>query len=215
MTGRQEKKGIQMSKVKLYGISGSRAIRSLWAIEEVGVEYEHVAVNFMEDAKKPEFLAINPNGRIPALVDGDLALFESMAINLYLAKAYGGALYPTDAHDEALTWAWSTWVMTEIEPAQMDIVLQKFFVPEDKRDPQIIGAAEQKLQRPLKVLDGELQGKDWLLGGRFSIADLNVAGAMLILSMVKFDLSGHPNVQRWTQACYARPSLERAKAVGA
>ena len=105
--------------------------------------------------------------------------------------------------------------MTEIEPLQMDIVVQKFFVPDDKRDAKIIDAAEKKLQRPLKVLDGALNGQDWLLGGGFSIADLNVAGAMLILSMVKFDLSGYPNVRKWTDACYIRPSLERAKAVGA
>ncbi len=78
--------------MKLYGIAGSRAMRSLWAAEEVGVEYEHVPTHFIGDSKKPDYLAINPNGRVPALVDGDVTLFESMAINLYLARKYGGAL---------------------------------------------------------------------------------------------------------------------------
>ena len=163
-----------MAKPKLYGISGSRAIRSLWAIEEVGIEYEHVSVNFMAESKKPEYLAVNPNGRIPALQDGDVTLFESMAINLYLAKTYGGDLYPRDPADEALVWQWSVWVMTEIEPAQMDIVIQKFFTPEEKRDATVLAAAEKTLARPLKVLDDTLAKRDWLVGDAFSIADLNV-----------------------------------------
>lgn len=203
-----------MAKPKLYGISGSRAIRSLWAIEEVGIEYEHVSVNFMAESKKPEYLAVNPNGRIPALQDGDVTLFESMAINLYLAKTYGGALYPRDPANEALVWQWSVWVMTEIEPAQMDIVIQKFFTPEEKRDAAVLAAAEKTLARPLKVLDDTLATRDWLVGDAFSIADLNVSGVMLLLSMVKFDSSAYANVTRWAEACYARPSLERAKAVG-
>ncbi len=203
-----------MAKPKLYGVSGSRAIRSLWAIEEIGVEYEHVPVNFMEESKKVEYLAVNPNGRIPALQDGDITLFESMAINLYLAKTYGGALYHSDPASEAQTWQWSVWVMTEIESAQMDILAQKFFVPEDKRDPQVIAAAEETLDRPLKVLDATLADNQWLVGGAFSIADLNVSGVMLILKIVKFDYSTYPNVKRWIDACYARPSLQRAQKVG-
>ena len=78
----------------IYGVSGSRAIRSLWAIEEVGLEYTHVATHFFKDSKTDDYLSVNPNGRIPALVDGDVTLFESMAINLYLTKKYAPALYP-------------------------------------------------------------------------------------------------------------------------
>ena len=102
--------------IKLYGVPLSRAFRSLWALEEIGVEYENVPVNFIGDSKKPEYLAINPNGRIPALVDGDLTLFESMAINLYLARKYDGGLQPKALEDEARAVQWSFWGMTEIEP---------------------------------------------------------------------------------------------------
>ena len=171
-------------------------------------------VNFMEESKKAEYLTVNPNGRIPALQDGDITLFESMAINLYLAKTYGGALYPSDPASEAQTWQWSVWVMTEIEAAQMDILAQKVFVPEDKRDPEVITAAEKTLDRPLKVLDAKLANNQWLVGDAFSIADLNVAGVMLISKIVKFDYSAYPNVKRWIDACYARPSLKRAQSVG-
>ena len=203
-----------MAKPKLYGVAGSRAIRSLWAIEDIGIDYEHVPVNFTDESKKAEYLTVNPNGRIPALQDGDLTLFESMAINLYLAKTYGGALYPSDPAGEAQTWQWSVWVMTEIEAAQMDILAQKFFVPADKRDPEVITTAEKTLDRPLKVLDATLAQKQWLVGSDFSIADLNVAGVMLISKIVKFDYSAYPNVKFWLDACYARPSLKRAQNVG-
>lgn len=198
----------------LYGMAGSRALRSLWAIEEVGIDYEHVPTSFRGDTKAPEYLAINPNGRIPALVDGDLTLFESMAINLYLAKTYGGDLYPSAGADEARAIQWSVWAISEIEPLQMQIVIQKVFTPEDKRDVAIIAAAEKGLRRPLRVLDAHLQGRDTLLGGDFSIADLNVAAVMLLLKRIDFDDSAYPNVRRWTDACYARPALAQAQVKG-
>jgi glutathione S-transferase len=201
-----------MAKPKLFGISGSRALRSLWAIEEVGIDYEHVPVSYGADSKEAGFLSVNPNGRVPALVDGDLQLFESMAINLYLAKTYGGALYPRHAADEALAWQWSVWGLSEIEPLQMQIVVQMFFTPEDKRNPKLVEGAKKGLQRPLKVLDGALAGHDWLVGNAFSVADLNLAGVMLLMKMIKFEFSEHGNVQRWADACYARPALARAKA---
>ena len=111
-----------MTETRLYGVSSSRALRSIWAAEEVDLEYEHVPTHFMNDSKTEEYLAINPNGRVPALVDGEITLFESMAINLYLAKTYGGDLYPQDAAAEAETWQWSVWGISEIEPLQMAVV---------------------------------------------------------------------------------------------
>ena len=201
-----------MAKPKLHGISGSRALRSIWAIEEVGIEYEHVPTTFGEDSKTPEYLAINPNGRIPALVDGDVVLFESIAINLYLAKTYGGALYPSDPADEARVWQWSTWVMTEIEGPQIQVVYQKFVIPEEQRDPSVVTTAIEELQRPLKVLDGHLARNEWLVGDAFSIADLNVSGVMLLMQMAQIDYAAHTNVSRWAAACYERPSLAAARA---
>jgi glutathione S-transferase len=201
-----------MSKPKLFGISGSRALRAIWGIEEAGVDYEHVPVSFGADSKAAGYLSVNPNGRIPALIDGDLQLFESMAINLYLAKRYGGSLYPDNANDEARAWQWSVWAISEIEPLQMQIVVQKLFTPEDKRNPKVVEGAGKGLQRPLKVLDAALAGRDWLLGNRFSVADLNVAAVMHLMKMINFTYAEHANVQRWANACYARPALARALA---
>lgn len=201
-----------MNKPKLFGISGSRALRAIWGIEEVGIDYEHVPVTFGADSKTVDYLSVNPNGRIPALIDGDLHLFESMAINLYLTKRYGGALYPTNANDEAKAWQWSVWAISEIEPLQMQIVVQKLFTPEEKRNPKVVEGASKGLQRPLKVLDAALAGRDWLIGDHFSVADLNVAAVMHLMKMINFTYAEHANVQRWADACYARPALARALA---
>ncbi|MFI5315017.1 MAG: glutathione S-transferase family protein [Myxococcota bacterium] len=198
--------------IKLYGIRQSRALRSLWALEELGVPYEHVPINFLTDAKSPDYLKINPNGRIPALVDGDLALFESMAINLYLAKKYDKAgLYPRSPDDEARAVQWSIWGMTEIEPSLLLILMNRVFLPPNQRDESAAKAAEEKLGPALRVLDGALAGKKHLLGAPFTIADLNVASVLSWALFAKVDLDKTPNVKRWLTECAARPAFVKAQ----
>jgi glutathione S-transferase len=203
-----------MAKPTLYGTSKSRALRSVWAMEETGIDYDHVPTHYFNDSKTADYLEVNPNGRIPALVDGDLRLFESMAINLYLTKRYGGDLYPADAAGEAQAWQWSVWAISEIEPLQMQVVIQRMFVPKDKQDAGVIENALKGLQRPLGVLDAHLADRANLLGDRFTVADINLAGVMNLMQMVKIDCSAHANVQRWLDVCYARPALARAQARG-
>lgn len=198
--------------IKLYGVRQSRALRSLWALEELGVPYENVPVHFATDAKKPEYKAINPNARIPALVDGDVTLFESMAINLYLAKKYDKqGLYPKSAADEARAIQWSFWGMTEIEPGLLQVLLNRAFLPEAQRDEALARAGEEKLAQPLQVLDGALAGRKCLLGDAFTIADLNLASVLSWALFVKLDLSKTPNVGRWLGECCARPSFAKAQ----
>ena len=203
-----------MSNLKIYGISSSRAFRSIWAAEELGVDYEHVPTSFRGDAQAPEYLAVNPNGRIPAMQDGDLTLFESMAINMYLAKAYKPEMLGGDSSAEAKIWQWSVWGISEIEPLQMQIVVQKFFTPEEKRNEKLVVSAGKGLQRPLGVLNQTLANQDYLLGTEFSLADINLAGVMDLLNMIEFDVSEHAHVRRWLDACYARDSYSNAKTVG-
>ena len=197
--------------MKLYGIPASRAMRSIWAAEEVGVDYEFISTSFRDESKTPEYLAINPNGRVPALVDGDLELFESMAINLYLAKTYGGKLYPSDAQDEARAIQWTIWGMTELEPQLIPMVLHKVLLPEDQRDPAVVSNAEAAVERPLGVLDAHVSDREYLLGGDFTIADLNLAGALTIAHFSNFDISKFENVARWMSRCTGRPSFARAR----
>ena len=198
--------------MKLYGTKVSRAMRSIWAAEEVGVDYEWIPTSFREESKTPEYLAINPNGRIPALVDGDLVLFESMAINLYLAKTYGGKLYPSVPHDEARVLQWTIWGQTELEPQLIPMLLHKSFLPEDQRDPAIVARTEADIQRPLAVLDAHLADREYLLGGDFSIADLNVAGTLATAHFAEFDISKYENVTRWMSRCTGRPSFASTQA---
>ena len=199
--------------IKIFGIPGSRADRSLWAIEETGIEYEHIKTNFGQDSKSSDFLSVNPNGRIPALVDNDLQLCESMAINLYLAKHYAPNLYPTNANDEALTHQWSVWGISEIEPLQMQIVVQKFFIPTEKQDQAVVDKATISLARPLSVLNQSLEGREYLIGEHFQIADLNLASVMLLLRAVKVDLTEFKNVSQCLDLCQARPALKRDQAL--
>ena len=200
--------------LKIYGPARSRSSRALWMAEECGVPYEHEDLTSYPtmDAKSAAVREVNPIGKIPVITDGDFTLSESMAINLYLAKRYGGSLYPANPADEARAWQWSVWAISEVEPLQMQIVIQTLFTPEEKKNPKVIPGATKGLQRPLKVLDAALAGRDWLLGEAFSVADLNVASVMYLMRMIRFDYSGFANVQRWANACYARPALARALA---
>ena len=198
--------------LKIHGIPRSRAFRSLWAAEEAGVPYESIATNFSEDVKQPAYLAVNPNGRIPAIEDGGFALWESLAINLYIAKRYApGALYPASLEDEARTWQWSLWAANEIEKALIDLVFNRVVHAPEKRDEAVAKAAEEKLPRPFGVLDAHLARSPYLLGDSFSIADLNVAGVMYSSWFNRIDYSPWPHVHSWLERCFARPAALRAR----
>jgi len=197
--------------IQLYGISASRAFRPLWMLEELGIEFEHIPTHFQGDAQKPDFLELNPNGKVPVLVDGDLTLFESMAINLYLAKKYDGGLQPKTAENQARALQWSFWVMTELEKPVVTILLNRVFYPEDQRDPDAVRASQEALPRPLAVLDGVLGQRPYLVGEQFSVADLNVASVMTWADPAGIDLGAHPNIRRWLDGCLARPALKRAQ----
>ena len=122
--------------ITLYGIPQSRTSRCLWLLEELGVPYENVPVSFIGDAQKPDFLKINPNGRVPALDDDGLVLFESLAINLHLARKYDGGkgLWPKTADDQSRAVQWSIWAMTELEPPVMKLLMNRAFLPERLED---------------------------------------------------------------------------------
>ena len=198
--------------LKIHGIPRSRAFRNLWAAEEAGVPYESIATNFSEDVRQPAYLAVNPNGRIPAIDDDGFVLWESLAINLYIAKRYAaGTLYPARIEDEARTWQWSLWAANEIEKALIDLVFNRIIYPPEKRDEALARAAEDKLPRPLAVLDAHLGRSAYLLGESFTIADLNVAGVMYGSWFNKIDYARWPHVKAWLERCFARPAALRAR----
>ena len=197
--------------LKLYGTSKSRSARSLWAIEELGVKYEHVPVE-VPKAKSPEHLQRNPNGHIPVLEDDGHLFWESMAINLYLAEKYGKApFWPAtpDGHGDA--YKWSFFGMTEIEPHLMALLVNRVFLPADQRDEKAAQKAADALKAPLKVLDDQLKGRDYLLGKDFTIADLNVAAVLSFALLVKLDMSATPATQAWLQKCLGRDANKKVR----
>ena len=199
--------------IKLYGIPGSRAARCLWMLEELGVPYENVPVSFMGDVQKPEYLKINPNGHIPALEDDGLVLFESLAINLHLARKYGKGLWPTSLDDQSRAIQWSVWAMTEAEPPVMKVLMNRVFLPADKRVEKDAKAGEEALRKPVRVLEGALGGRPYLLGNAFSVADLNVHGVLgWAPTLGKVSFADTPNVDGWLKRCADRPALKRVYA---
>src|SRR5262245_31561175 len=200
--------------IRLYGIPQSRTSRCLWMLEELGVPYENVPVSFVGEAQKPDFLKINPNGRIPALDDDGLILFESLAINFHLARKYDGGkgLWPKSADDQSRAVQWSIWAMTEAEPPVMRLLMNRVFLPEAQRNEAEAKAGEEALQKPLRVLEGALSGRSYLLGDSFTVADLNV-GAVIgrATTIGKMKLDGTPNVAAWLARCNGRPALGRAQ----
>ncbi len=195
----------------LYGSSKSRAARSLWALEELGVKYDHVPVTPPE-AKSPENLKRNPNGHIPVLEDDGLVVWESMAINLYLAEKYGrNSLWPSDLSGHAGAFKWSFWGMTETEPHLIAILRNRVLNPPDQRDEKAASAAVEALKAPLKALDQSLQGSEYLLGNSFTIADLNVAAVMSWAAMMRLDLSATPTAQAWLQKCLGRDANAKVR----
>ena len=195
--------------IKLYGIPRSRTMRSLWMLEELGVPYENVKVSFVNETRKPDFLRLNPNGHIPVLQDDELVLWESLAINLYLARKYDKGLWPMRVEDEGRAYQWSVWAMTELEEPLLTALLNRTFLPPEQRDAKKADDAAVRFQQPLRVVDAALAGREYLLGSAFSVADLNVASVLTWAPLAGLDLSSAPNASAWLGRCTGRPAFAR------
>jgi glutathione S-transferase len=189
----------------------SRAFRPLWMLEELGVPYENIPTHFATgDTRRPEFLAINPNGHIPALVDGDVKLFESLAITLYLARKYGGGFWPNNVEDEGRAFQWSFWAITELEEPLLIMLMHGAMLPPAQRDAAKAADAKARLAKPLDVLEGALRGRAVLVGTQFGVADLNVASVLSWARMLRVDLTRWPWVEAWLARCLDRPAAKKA-----
>ncbi len=212
-----------MSQLTVYGVAQSRAARTLWMCRELGLEFDHQPIHFTDPKlHSDDYRDINPNSRIPSIRDGDFSLWESMAINLYLAKKHGGELCPRSLQEEALALQWSFWVMTEVEKPLLNVLLQratfpagsaeeKYFRERVPKDPGVEAANIQALERPLSALDSELGGRSWLVDDRFTVADLNVASVLAWARRAQLDLGPWPHLSGWLDRCLARPAAAAAK----
>jgi glutathione S-transferase len=198
--------------LQLYGNARSRAMRCLWMLEEMGEPYQLIEKSTRTDElRSADYVLLNPNARIPTLVDGDFVLWESMAINLYFAQKYAGPMHCPDPKVLGLAAQWSFWAMLEMEALLLDLLQHRAVLPEFARDASYAERDELLLRKPLKVLNNTLTERDHLSGGQFSVADLNVASILVWGKMGRLDLSPHPNIARWLDSCLARPAYSRVR----
>jgi glutathione S-transferase len=199
-----------MARLRIYGVARTRAFRAIWMAKELGLDYEHVPIETgPAGARKPEYLAINPNGRLPAIEDDDFVLWESQAITLYLAKKHSpGRLYPATLEGEAKAWQWSLWAANEVERAVNIWSLHAVRLPPEDRDPQTLAQTVAILTPPFRVLDGALAGTPYLVGDDFTVADLNVAA--VTSRAIGMDLAGTPRLADWLHRCHDRPAARAA-----
>jgi glutathione S-transferase len=201
------------ANLRIYGVARTRAFRPLWMAMELGIDYEHLPIEIGEaGARAPEFLAINPNGRLPVIVDDGFVLFESLAITLYLAKKHAlGTLYPGTLEDEARAWQWSFWAIAEVDRGVNIWSLHAVRLPPAERNAALREEALRVIATPFKVLDAALAQRPYLLGDDFTVADLNVAS--VISRAADMDLSAVPNLEAWLMRCLERPAARAALAL--
>jgi glutathione S-transferase len=214
--------------LRIHGISASRAIRPLWAATELGLTFEHINTSYKGGmTRTPEFLALNPNGHIPVLEDmtddKPWVISESMACTLYLARAYGKAdgldLSPQNVQEEAQAMHWAFWTVTEIEKDAVTVLMHKIAMPEAERKPELATAAEARLKKPLSILENHLQclaaaNPAYLLGSRFTVADLCVASVVMWIKPATELMSNFPATDAWLQQCMQRPAFKTARKLG-
>ena len=196
-----------MSKPKIYGGAKNRGRRCLWMAKELGIDVEAIDVDLSANQHKtPDFLKLNPHGQVPVLDDDGFVLVESLAINLYLAKKHGGPLGPASLKEDALMAQWSFWVVNEAEGLLITMLINRMMLPPAERNAAAAAAAEQRLQKPLGVLEGTLNGRDYLVGNRFTAADLNVSIVLSLINRLGIDIARYPNVRGWLDRCLGRPA---------
>ncbi|MDE2005514.1 MAG: glutathione S-transferase family protein [Rhodospirillales bacterium] len=204
--------------LKIYGVLRSRATRPIWMAKELGIPFEHVPVIQVyrlanpdaPDAplhtRSPAFLAVNPNGLVPCIDDDGLVLNESFAITFYLARKHGGPLAPRDVREEALMLQWTLWAATEVEMPALRAMQNAAAVK--TRDAAIYDASVAALGPKLAVLDKALAaGGGHLVGGRFTVADLNVAEVVRYAQGAPELFTDLAHVRSWIDACQARPAF--------
>ncbi|MBK7352534.1 MAG: glutathione S-transferase family protein [Nitrosomonas sp.] len=197
--------------ITLYGIEWSRAKYVLFTLAELGLDYHHVKINpFEEEKNTPEYLKLNPLGQVPTLIDGGLVLTEAMAINFYLARKYGnGKLWVNCLEDEALIYKWTFYAITQLETACVDLILHRKVYDEKDRNIEIIQVAEQKLIKPLRVLNEYLVDKDFLVANQFTVADINLAGVLSYAQGGDFDFSPYDKVAQYLNVMLSRPTYKK------
>ncbi|EYF08118.1 glutathione S-transferase family protein [Chondromyces apiculatus] len=198
----------------LYYAPMTSAIRAQWALEELEVRYEKRKLDLAAgEHKRPEFLALNPNGKVPLLVVHGTPIFEGVAIAIYLGETYGVSkgLYPPPGLNRAEVLKWIAW-----SAASLGEALSRFArntqasIPAEARNEHVAAAARRDLQELADILEKALEKREYLVGGAFSFADLMVAPMLAHAAQLGIDLEPFIQVKAWSARCLGRPALARA-----
>ncbi|MBA3594536.1 MAG: glutathione S-transferase family protein [Polaromonas sp.] len=196
--------------LRIYGIAASRTSRPLWVAQELGLAYEHIAQGYEGGGTHtPEFLALNPNGHIPVIDDDGIIVWESMACALYLAERFqaadGTSLAAQNHAERAEILRWSFWAVTECEKDALSFLMHRVAMAEERRKPELALQADRRLAPVLQVLEQHLQGRSYIAGERFTVADICVASVLAWVQRADA-MAACPRVSEWVQRCTARPA---------
>lgn len=201
--------------LKIYGFPNTRATRVLWTLEEAGAEYEYVKVDLLKgEGRQPPYLELNPGGKVPTLVEEDFVLTESAAICTYIADRYpAAALAPApNTRQRARYDQWCFFVIGELEQPLWTLAKHRFALPEKRRVPAVFETATWEFSVAAKVLDAGLGDREFILGDRFSVADLLIAHTLAWANKA-YKLPLHSErLESYAERLLARPALTRAKA---
>jgi len=210
--------------LKIYGVLRSRATRPVWLAKELGLPFERVPVIQAYRLERPDapdaplntaspaFRAINPNGLTPTIDDDGFVLHESFAITLYLACKHGGPLAPRDAGEVGSATMWALWAATRCEPHAL-AVFESHPASAKGHDPAVAAAAVEALRQPFGVLDAALRdGGGFAVGGRFTVADINLAEVFRYAQPAAELFAANPQVERWLAACQSRSAFREMMA---
>lgn len=197
--------------MKLYFVPRTRATRPRWMLEELGVPYDMVQLDPAKaENRTPEYLAVHPLGHVPALVDGDVTLFESAAICLYLADKFPEKRLapPLGSTERGHYFQWIVFAMVTVEPVVLDFYKESK-LPESQRNPETTAANQKRMREVLEVVDAALGGREFLVGGHFTAADVVMASVLNFANMFKL-LDGHPRLVTYVKTQTHRPAAQRA-----
>jgi glutathione S-transferase len=202
--------------LKLYGQYRSRAFRVAWLLKESSIPYEHVQVTINTDdatCRDPQYVKLNPNARVPTIDDDGFVLWESAAINLYLAEKYKSPLWPTDMKARGRMLQWAFFIANDVEANMVTVMQNRVMFPPEKRNAKLADEADAKLPPKLKVLDEHLSKNKYFGIERWDMADFMVASVCFSFTAMKYDLSRYPHFEKWLMASLERPKAKEAIAL--
>jgi glutathione S-transferase len=214
-SGRRHASGDTLMSLKFYYAPMSTAGITAIVLEELETPCEKIKLDFKAgDTRKPEFLRLNPNGKVPVIVHDGVAIWESAAITMYLGEVFGVAkgLYPAPGPKRGEAMKWITWThVTLADAVGRSMRNATDFYPAEQRNAKAAEAAQADIQSCLRILDESLSGKQFLAGD-YTLADAHVNAFVDWLRYMKMDFSLYPHLNEWSERAAARPAYVRATA---